>query len=280
MSSIGKIFVVVNLVLSLLLLGSLGSLLNAARETKDDVTRLQSELAAAQEEFAQAESDFNTRKRQLDGEKNSLQNEKQDLADERDAAQRNLASERESNQQLRNDLSQLTASFDQLQQSVDAKDQRNRELQTLNDDYRTQAQEAQAQAADAEQSRRDLEEQIAGFEGQIAQLDDELTNALDRARKAEGLVDVAKAAGFDVNAIVAPVAVDATVVQVDQEFNFVILDKGSDQGIERGLTLDVVRGGEYLGQVRVDSVEPGYSTATIVLSKAPMQARDRATTRL
>ena len=46
MSSIGKIFVVVNLVLALLLLGSLGALLNAARSTKADVATLEQQLAS------------------------------------------------------------------------------------------------------------------------------------------------------------------------------------------------------------------------------------------
>ena len=46
------------------------------------------------------------------------------------------------------------------------------------------------------------------------------------------------------------------------------------------VSLDVVRGGDYLGQVRVDDVQEKYCTAIIVLAKAPMQARDMATTRL
>jgi uncharacterized protein (DUF3084 family) len=280
MSSIGKIFVVVNLALALLLLGSLGSLLNASRDTKDDVARLESELADAQAGFAQAESEFNTRTRLLDGEKNNLQNENQDLTDARDAAQRGADSEAVDNQQLRDDLSKLTGSLDLLQQDLSSVQTRNRELQASNDDYRTRTQDAQEGETSAELARRDLEERISGFQNQIAMLDNELTDAMDSNRRAQAEIDVARSAGYDSSAIIAPNAVTAMVAQVDQEYGFVILDKGSADGVEKGITLDVVRGGDYLGQVRVDDVQEKYCTAIIVLAKAPMQARDMATTRL
>lgn len=280
MSSIGKIFVVVNLVLSLLLVGSLGSLLNASRSTKEDVTRLEQQVSEMEEQVAQAESDFTARARTLQSEKDALNEEKGDLEVARDQAQRDAANESADNQQLRDDLTKLTASVELLQQDMSAKDARNRELQTMNDDLRTAAQDSDESARQAEMARRDLEEQIAGYQSQIAGLNGQLTDAMDQSRQMARLLDAAKAAGFNPTDIMAPPAIDALVAQVDSEYDFVILDKGAADAVEKGYVFDVYRGPDYLGQVRVDQVHENYSTARIVLARSPMRAHDRATTRL
>lgn len=280
MSSIGKIFVVVNLVLSLLLLGSLGALLNASRETKDDVTALEQQISAMEEASNQAESDFNTRVRTLDNEKSQLAGKVSDLEVERDNAQRNAESEAEDNQQLRDDVSKLTVSLELLQSDLSAAQQRNGSLQDTNDSLRTAAQEAQNDAREAELARRDLADQISGFQSQIAALNSDLTDTMDRARQAEMLVEAAKSAGFDATSIMAMPAIDALIAQVDLEYGFVILDKGSADNVERGFNFDVFRGADYLGQVRVDTVNDNFSTARITLSNGTIRAHDRATTRL
>lgn len=280
MSSIGKIFVVVNLVLALLLLGSLGALLNSARSTKDDVTELEQQMAAKVTEYEQASSEFTSQKRALDGEKRSLESAKQDLEVERDNAKRSADKESLDNQQLRDDLSKLAVNYELLQGDLSASQQRNIALQDSNDDLRGQAQTAQNDAREAELARRDLEDQIATYEDSIEGLNGELTVAMDRARQAERLVDFAKTAGFDPSTLIATPAIDALVAQVDTEYGFVILDKGAADSVEKGFTFDIYRGPDYLGQVRVDTVNDNYSTARIMLSNGTMRAHDRATTRL
>jgi chromosome segregation ATPase len=168
MSSIGKIFVVVNLVLSLLLLGSLGALLNASRSTKEDVTALQLQLTDSQAAATQTESDYNARKRILDNDKQQLENENNDLEVQRDNAQTNADRESTNNQQLRDDLSKLTANYELQQQDLSAKEGRNRDLQASNDDLRTQSQDSQDDAREAELARRDLEGEIAGYQSRSA----------------------------------------------------------------------------------------------------------------
>ena len=280
MSSIGKIFVVVNLVLALLLLGSLGALLNSARSTKDDVAALQLVVDAKTAEAEQAASEFSSQKRALDGEKRNLQSAKQDLEVERDNAMRSADKESLNNQQLRDDLSKLSVNYELLQGDLSAAQQRNTSLQDSNDDLRNQAQTSQNDAREAELARRDLEDQIAAYEDTIEGLNSELTVAMDRARQAERLVDYAKTAGFDPSTLIATPAIDALVAQVDTEYGFVILDKGAMDSVEKGFTFDIFRGPDYLGQVRVDTVNDNYSTARITLSNGTMRAHDRATTRL
>jgi len=280
MSSIGKIFVVVNLVLALLLLGSLGALLNASRATKAEVASLEQQVADLEAHKTQSSSDFASQKRALDSEKRSLESAKQDLEVERDNAMRSASKEAVDNQQLRDDVSKLSVNYELLQSDLSAAQQRNTDLQDSNDQYRDQAQTAQNDARESLLARRDLEDQIVGLNGSIEVLNVELTVAMDRARQAERLVDYAKTAGFDPTMLIAAPAIDALVASVDTEYGFVILDKGSSDAVEKGFTFDVYRGPDYLGQVRVDTVNDNYSTARIMLSNGTMRAHDRATTRL
>jgi cell division protein FtsL len=280
MSSIGKIFVVVNLVLALLLLGSLGALLNASRATKTEVASLEKQVAELESHKTQSSSDFASQKRALDSEKRALESGKQDLEVERDNAMRSAAKESVDNQQLRDDVSKLSVNYELLQSDLSAAQQRNTDLQDSNDQYRDQAQAAQNDARESLLARRDLTDQIASREVSIETLNMELTVAMDRARQAERLVDYAKTAGFDPTTLIATPAIDALVASVDTEYGFVILDKGSSDDVEKGFTFDVYRGPDYLGQVRVDTVNDNYSTARIMLSNGTMRAHDRATTRL
>lgn len=75
-----------------------------------------------------------------------------------------------------------------------------------------------------------------------------------------------------------PVAVRGRLVEVNQAHGFVVLDKGSSDGVHAGMTLDVVRGASTVGQVRVVRVRPNLSACDVVRSRTsgPLQAGDSA----
>ena len=281
MSSIGKILVVVNLVLSLLLVGSLGALLNARTTTLADNQALQQQLDDKEAELAQVLSDRETALRQANTEKTQLDFEKQDLEVTNSNLERTVAKLQQDNQQIRDDVTKLTANYDLLQSDLSASMQRNSDLQDAADQTRGEAMDAKEAQRQAELARRDLEDQIGGYEGRIAALESDLTDALERARDSEMLGDVAVASGFDPTAVMAMPAIDAVVAQVDNELGFVILDKGATDLVKKGFTFDVYNGGTYKGRVRVDQVHDQYSTASIVVYGSDAISRlDTATTRL
>ena len=280
MSSVGKTLVVINLVLSVAVLASLGSLLNARKVTQDDNDALRSQLAAKEGELSQALSDKETALRAAGTDKTELEFAKQDLEVANDNLERNNAKLAQDNQQLRDDFTRLSASLELLQGDLSNAMQRNTTLQDDSAAQRQAAFDAQEAQRQAELARRDLEDQITSYEDQIAGLQSDLTDALARGKDSQMLLDVAVASGFDPTAVMAMPAIDAIVAQVDNELGFVILDKGADSEVQRGFTFDVYRGGNFLGRVRVDQVHDRYSTASIVLADAEIQRFDQATTRL
>ena len=57
-----------------------------------------------------------------------------------------------------------------------------------------------------------------------------------------------------------------TVLVVNQAYNFVVLNLGSRQGVEPNTEMLVLRGGSFIGKIRISSVEPATAIGDIITS--------------
>lgn len=57
-----------------------------------------------------------------------------------------------------------------------------------------------------------------------------------------------------------------TVLAVNQAYNFVVLNLGSRQGVEANSEMLVLRGGSFIGKIRISSVEPATAIGDIIAS--------------
>jgi uncharacterized phage infection (PIP) family protein YhgE len=256
MSSIGKILVVVNLALSLLVLGAAGALLSKGEATKKDVTELGTKLKAAETARTDAESQYAERERALNAEKQRLEEDKNDLEVAKDNAENKAQRAEVDNQQLRDDITKINAKLETIESSLSGTLQRNQELTDLNGTLREEAMKAKTEAQQSEMGKRDLEDAIAEGKRKVQELEDELAAAKETA-----------AAGGAPGAAGSPMAsvprIEATVKEVNLADGFVVLDKGRNQSVERGYTFNVTRDGNYLGRVKVDMLFANYATALI-----------------
>ncbi len=280
MSTVGRILVVVNLALALLVLGAAGALLQRTEATKADYDQAVTDKAAVETELDDLRNESIAKERQLDTEKRRLQEENDDLKVERDNSNRSVSKLEIDNQQLRDDVSKINSKLDEIESSLTATQQQARDLQNRNDDLRDEAQSAKDGQRTAELARRDMEDEIATLRRERSDLDGQITKLQAEKTKLNATVQVAVSAGFDPTSVVAAPPIEATLADVDTEYGFVILDAGSRDQVARGYTFDVYRGGQWLGQVRVDQVFDDYSTAKIVEQNGDMQRFDRATTHL
>ncbi len=60
-----------------------------------------------------------------------------------------------------------------------------------------------------------------------------------------------------------------TILAVNQAWNFVVLSLGDRQGVVPNAEMLIQRDGQYLGKVRVTSVEPSTSIADILVRTVP-----------
>ena len=59
------------------------------------------------------------------------------------------------------------------------------------------------------------------------------------------------------------------LLEVSDEHNFVILDKGSQDGVQVGMTFDIVRGSSSVGRATVVRVRPKLAACDLVRDKSP-----------
>jgi septal ring factor EnvC (AmiA/AmiB activator) len=57
-----------------------------------------------------------------------------------------------------------------------------------------------------------------------------------------------------------------TVLAVNQAYNFVVLSLGARQGVETNTEMLVLRGGSFIGRIRISSVEPATAIGDIITS--------------
>jgi len=282
MSSIGKIFVVLNLVLSVLVVGAAGALLHETSQTKVDVDAKTKEVVAAKAELETANAGFAARERELTESKQRVEEEKNDL----DVAKQNLDRQNQKleadNQQLRDAVTKIDGRLGALESSYTTTLQRSQELADKNMELHTESLNAKEAQRQAELAKRELMDQIAAAKAETSKVSEALASEHTAGKEAKAIADVARSQGVNLEGVVAMPRIEATVAEVDQQYGFVILDKGKQQDVQRGFTFEVYRGGTYLGRVKVDETFDNYSTARIEM-KAPdvvMQRFDKASTYL
>ena len=57
-----------------------------------------------------------------------------------------------------------------------------------------------------------------------------------------------------------------TVLAVNQAYNFVVLNMGARQGVEPNSEMLILRGGSFIGKIRISSVEPATAIGDIITS--------------
>ena len=282
MSTIGKIFVIVNLLLAVLVLGAAGALLKRTDVTTEQYKQAQAELATAKSELDTARGDFAAQERALTADKAKLAQDLESADVARQTAENKAAKLDADNQQLRDDLSGIKTTLSSFQSTFSTTEQRVQELGEQNVTLRQQMMDAKEAANAAENAKADAETKVADAERKAGELMAELDKTKGDLATANKLVEVAKAAGVDVKNVMAMPRIEATVAEVDETYGFVVLDKGKKDNVEKGFTFDIHRNGEYLGRVKVDQIYDNYATARIEL-RAPntkMARFDKASTQL
>ena len=101
-----------------------------------------------------------------------------------------------------------------------------------------------------------LNEQIAGMEDQLAQLEEE-RNSLDaQLKKCEGELNPSN--------ITMKLGTTAKIVYANVEWNFVVIDIGSNDGAQAGAEMIIHRGETMVGKIRISMVRDNVAIAEVL----------------
>jgi uncharacterized protein (DUF3084 family) len=285
MSTIGKIFVVLNLVLAAAFVGwafhateTSGDWMkkyNTAVETAGkEKLGLDEELKKVRAELSLTKSDFLTATNARDEAKRAqerLTTEKAEL----ESKNSNLAA---AVTKIETTLGEINASADKAQ----ADQVKALAGQKAAEEARRTAELAQQKA---EESQAGAEAQLRDAQTQIASLEKEKTKLINQAGSLQTSLDTLAAnTGASLNDFQNVEKIDGAVMGIDAsiEPGLVMINAGSSKGVKRGYVFDVYSGSNYKGRVRVDFVHPDVSSGQIVYLAQNQQIAqgDSATTRL
>ena len=223
----------------------------ARKKLDDDITRLQAKVAESEQSRDQVLAKLQTAIVQKDEELRRLRSEKDERQAKMEQAVDDVRKLREDLLEADKNVADLQAQVNAQQQKVDSQVDKSAQLSAA-------LAESQAELTIAEERKAQLEKQVANARVLLKQ------NGLaieslpkDRVPTLDGDVT----------------AVASGTIQVSL---------GSDDGLQVGHTLEVYRGGEYIGRAVVKTVMPDHAVAEIVKAYARgiVQRGDKVTTRL
>jgi uncharacterized protein (DUF3084 family) len=283
MSTMSKVFVVLNLVLALFLVGSMASILSNGEDWRKKCTAAEEKAKADSVAAAEKYKSLDGVKQNLDNSVRSLENQRSDLDSQLQTQKAAADQFRNDNNQLRNSVDAINASLKAVQGELGDTQTRNKELLTSNETLKKETADAKKAQMDAEDDRARIEgdlkratDDVAEKERQLAAVTKERDN---KAAELEALVKL----GVPVETLIGnnvPL-IEGKVSDIGP--NFVVLSVGENESVKIGYAFDVYRGNDYIGRVVVDMVRPDSSTARVTMKNGKgldFQRMDNATTRL
>ena len=216
----------------------------------------------------------------LSGIKNKLKEDNAQLAQERDTAQAKqaasdsqLKSAKALLQQTQAELTTSKSQADACQMNLAAKAQEAEQVKTQLADKEQELQKVKTESASAQDSIKKIQESLkgAGIEdvGNIDQLRDRIVAAAGENKLlGQELLGLREQNGQLKEKLdyytTTPVNVRGRVADVQDNWNFVVLDIGRDQRVTQNAQFMVYRDSQPIGVVRVQSVGPTTSVADIL----------------
>ncbi|MBN1443448.1 MAG: hypothetical protein JXA90_12125 [Planctomycetes bacterium] len=282
MSALAKVFVVLNLLLSLLFFGTSATLFLTRRNLKVESISYKNQLTEARTAFENRAEKLtaviSAQDKALLNLQNSEKNATVALLKEKEAVKTQTAradkaeTERARQVQLAESHLNLANTREQRIQELTG------QLQAAVD-KRDEAMAASAQAiAERNRMARDLEQANTELHlTKVALVDIETKNKTYQLELA-----AYKGHFGDIPPSTTRESIDALIEAVDESLQAVVLSVGEDQGVKEGDDFYVYRDDQYVGRVRVSKTYRDLSGAKIVLEAdgAKIRSGDRATTKL
>jgi chromosome segregation ATPase len=286
MSAIGRIFLVLNLILSALFVGWAAKIINAENsyrtqyETK--VSEAEAADMAANQRIDELSAQLSTQKAlQADvaGERDDLEREVANLKSDLETERLRVAELESNDKTMTNALSGFSTRIESMDSAKDAAVAEARDAMAERD-------AAVAARMQADTQRKKAEDMLDQANLQIADLEKDLTASEKMvSRQSAQLATIVDEYQIDLDKLMSQEYVEGNVLSVKNAdgISLVALNVGSEDKVMRGMTFQIWHQGRYKGEVRVESVSPKMCSALVTMladDSVPMAEGDNAATRL
>ena len=268
MSAIGRIFLVLNLILSALFVGWAAKIINAENsyrtqyETK--VSEAEAADMAANQRIDELSAQLSTQKAlQADvaGERDDLEREVANLKSDLETERLRVAELESNDKTMTNALSGFRTRIESMVSATDAADAEARDAMAERD-------AAVAARMQADTQRKKAEDMLDQANLQIADLEKDLTASEKMvSRQSAQLATIVDEYQIDLDKLMSHEYVEGNVLSVKNAdgISLVALNVGSEDKVMRGMTFQIWHQGRYKGEVRVESVSPKMCSALMTM---------------
>lgn len=281
MSPIGRIFIVLNLILSAAFLGWAANALEKTGKYKDELAAAKKlhadDVAAKEKELADLQINLNgvtDQQRQFREQRDGFETEANRLKTQLDEFKRANDTMQANLTKIQATLGDYNSSIAQLTQQKDAAIERAHEAERARDAAVAEKDSAMLAQRDAEEATNLANTRIGDLEGEKLALAEQVSTLDTR------LQVIMTKTNLKANEVFSQPKIEALVLDVKKDLKLVILNRGKKDEVKVGYVFDVYRGSQYKGQVRITDVQEGMSSGLILNEKSAIGTGDSATTLL
>lgn len=283
MNQIARVFIVVNLVLSVLYLGFAATLLSQKWDYREMYLEQKSEREKEVKRLKEEKQDGEARIANL----RALVTEREKAAKEwKDKHQviteKNNQLSRE-NLDFKTSLSKIDTNIKEINDRMRDKEARISELEKTISDQKLVMEEATKAKEEAQNEQQRLEIQLSNLQGEMAEKEKLLQRSQKELVEAKQIIRAVKEAGVNIPALFKRAKpLDGQIVAVSEQVPIVMINLGSDRGVEKGYQFTVFRSNQFIGRVTVEEVYKDMSAARIVkeMTVKAIKRGDNVTTRI
>lgn len=284
MSTVAKVFIVLNLVFAVIYVGISAALLAKqenwyhkfkdleATKTQDNEkwtaerNKLNSDITAARTEMAR-----------LAAEVQRLGDDNKTMTDEKNAVYKQWEQSQAAHQELKEALTKLQVELSDTRQD-------NTRLSTENDTMKTALDEAVRVREDTKDHNQRLDRDLKDLRQILDDLEKRHIELAKRNRENENIISnyLSKLKVSIPQELISAPAISGRVVGVSSQFNLVMLDVGENDQVRPGYEFTVYRGSTFVGRVKVDRVFPDMCACLALenFAKDDIKKGDEASTRV
>ncbi|MEM9802134.1 MAG: hypothetical protein AAGA20_17550 [Planctomycetota bacterium] len=283
MSPIGRIFVVINLVLSAAFLGFAANNLASAQKYRTQFDQKVAELSRVERSLGDQIGQLDARVQEEVRMRTDVKNVKDRLESDKTALEQELAATKDELGTFKTSMSNIDSQLGDMTSRLEDMASKVAEAQTNMRDAIEAKRDAQAAQTAAETENAGLKDTVNQLRSDVATLERNLNTETNRASDLDTALKTLQAqTGVSLAGVKAVPKIDGAVLQYDSELKLVHINRGQNDQVERGFVFDIFANGIYKGQARVEVVNPGTCTAFVTSSISGTQIRqgDRVSTQI
>ncbi len=285
MSSIGKIFVVLNLVLAAAFVGWAANAVSTSGDWKkkhDDLVAVAGKTKMdLDEELKKVRADLGLSKQDLQNAV-SARDEAKRAQDRLTTENKDLASR---NTTLDASVTKIETTLGDIAAAREKAEADSKKAMTAQKDAETARRTAELAQQSAEEAKAAADGQLRDIQEQVASLEKEKTKLVNETASLQTSLDSLVAmTGTPLSEVTKVDKIDGAVLGIDTSVapGLVAINAGSNQNVKRGHTFEIFDGATYKGQVKIEFVHADMSSGLITRTVPGQTIRqgDGASTRL